>query len=481
MTCKKERISRHGRRFRTGYRAGLAAAAMILVLLGATAPSPAQARSPSARASFVFPTPIQHIVVIYQENHSFDEVLGNWCASFSPPRCNGFTGAVRLADGKVVTMQPSPDVVPNVDHSVNAQVAAMDGGKMDGWDRVGGCSSKFGYLCLTYYKASQIPNLTALATRFGVSDATFSMADSPSWGGHLYAVAATTDGFAGTNPRPVSGVTVGPGWGCDSNKTSAWLDPATGVTTQQPSCVPDPALTNVSNGGAFRPSAVPDVPTIMDRLDAVGMSWRMYAALPNQGAGYTWSVCPSFAGCLDTSQRNNLVPTNNVLSDAAAGTLPNFSLVLPGAGLAAGASQHNTTSMLKGDNWIGTVVSAIEHGPNWGSTAIFITYDDCGCFYDHVTPHTNPDGTQQGPRVPLVIVSPYVKAGYTDSTPASFASILAYEEQAFELTPLGATDSAAYKFSNAFDYSQTPLPGVSMVHSPIPPGEVTHEDPDDPT
>ena len=74
---------------------------------------------------------------------------------------------------------------------------------------------------------------------------------------------------------------------------------------------------------------------------------------------------------------------------------PAYSLVLDGAGTYGDVVQHNNMSMAVGDNWIGQVVTAIEDGPDWNSTAIFITYDDCGCFYDHVTPGLNPDGTRR--------------------------------------------------------------------------------------
>ena len=87
--------------------------------------------------------------------------------------------------------------------------------------------------------------------------------------------------------------------------------------------------------------------------------------------------------------------------------------------------------MLTGDNWIGQLVNALQASPNWSSTAIFITYDDCGCFYDHVAPGKNPDGTPQGVRVPMVIVSPYAKRGGTDSNTATFASFLKFTEEAF--------------------------------------------------
>ena len=100
----------------------------------------------------------------------------------------------------------------------------------------------------------------------------------------------------------------------------------------------------------------------------------------------------------------------------AAGRLPAFSVLTPGDDT---DSEHNGFSMATGDNWLGHQVTAVMNGADWGSTAIFIVWDDCGCFYDQAPPGTNPDGTPQGPRVPLVIVSPYARAGFTDSTVAS--------------------------------------------------------------
>ena len=109
-----------------------------------------------------------------------------------------------------------------------------------------------------------------------------------------------------------------------------------------------------------------------------------------------------------------------ILTDAAAGALPAFSIVTP----TGPQSQHNGNSMIAGDNWIGQVVSAITSGPQWASTAVFITYDDCGCFYDHVPP---PE-PGMGIRVPMVIVSPYARRGFTDSNVATYASLLAFAE-----------------------------------------------------
>ena len=138
------------------------------------------ARANPVVASQVSPArTIRHVVVIYQENHSFDETLGKLC-QLHAGRCDGYVGPVRLEDGSVVRMTQSADVVPGVYHNVDAQDAAIHGGAMDGWNRVIGCRAHDHYQCLTYYTPNQIPNLAALADKFVISDRTFSMADSPS-------------------------------------------------------------------------------------------------------------------------------------------------------------------------------------------------------------------------------------------------------------------------------------------------------------
>jgi len=438
---------------------------------GRGAPRPVPARQAS---------PIRHVVVIYLENHTFDNVLGFWCHA-NPGRCpqGGMPATVTLSNGAVVTPSGDPDVVPQVDHSTGSQAAAIDGGKMDGWEHISsGCGAKTGYACVSGYQPWQVPNLSLLARDFAISDETFSMQDSPSWFGHMYAVAASTDHFTGPNPWVQAGVKGGSGWGCDSNKAAKWAPVLGGTTQLEPSCVPDPSL-SLPNGGAYAPTPVSQVPTIMDRLHTAGLTWHIYGATcPTEtvgpagletctGAdhsGYLWSICPTFAECLYT-QNNGLVPASQFIQAATSGNLPAFSVVTPPTGA---PSWHNGFSITTGDNWLGQLVSSVMNGPDWPSTAVFVTWDDCGCFYDQVPPGTNPDGTPQGPRVPLLIVSPYARPGYTDTQATTFAGILAYTEHTFGLAPLGVNDAQAYDFSNAFNYSQLPLKRVPMAHRPLP-------------
>jgi len=423
---------------------------------------------------------IDHVVVILQENHSFDDVLGLLCVKDS--RCDGTTTGT-LDDGTKVPLTRAPDVVPEIDHSIASQTAAIDGGKMDGFDLIKGCGADTSYACLEQYSLGRIPNLVALARMFVISDRTFSDGPVPSWGSHLDFVAAQFDGFTGDNTRKGKGDQF-PGWGCDSHRDAPWVAPGGGPTIFVPACVPKQDGT-----GPYRTSPVAYVPTIMDRLEAAKKSWRIYApppcptcvpGIPDLAAqgGYGWAICPTFAECIYGPQAAKLKPRGQVVTDAAAGKLPSFSIVIPSSAV----SQHNSNSMQKGDNWIAKVVGSIMNGPQWSSTAIFITYDDCGCFYDHVAP---PPGL--GIRVPMVIVSPWARPGFTDSNVASFASILAFTEHTFGLTPLTGEDGSAYDYSASFNFAQQlPLRRVALAQHPISAAEQARlarhpGNPDDPT
>jgi phospholipase C len=453
------------------------------------------------------PTPIRHVVIIDQENHSFDNLLGLLCLQLGrcagPMTINGTPiglGQDPLTHATItIPLQPATDIVAASPHSHDAQVTAVDNGKMDGFNLMvendQDCSQASGYTCYQAYQPDQIPNLATLVKNFVIADHTFQSDVAASWGAHLGLVAGTMDGFYGNNPcqnlpglpRDCTTATLGPGWGCDSNRDALWTSPGAPAGTQptfEPTCIPDSALP-LANGGAYRPTPVQWVPTLMDRLDAARLSWRLYAgsgvatnSTGFQSGGYQWATCPSFADCLYTRQAKNMVNMTQVLDDAKGGTLPAVSIVTP----TLGKSQHNFYSMKLGDNWIGQVVKAIEAGSDWSSTAIFITYDDCGCFYDHVAPPS----VQLGIRVPMVIVSPYARRAFTDSNVASYASLLAFNEYVFGLQPLATADAKAYNFLGSFDFTQPGLAPVQMVTSSVSADELgyirAHPGPDnDPT
>jgi phospholipase C len=410
--------------------------------------------------------PIQHVVVVLLENHSFDNVFGPYCNDVATglivrsgldDGCDGATQG-QTADGATVSLTSAPDRVPAAPHAVKSQVLDIDGGKMDGWNLSGACVTTVDN-CLNEYQplsgpctqGSCIPNLVALADRYSISDRTFELTDSPSWGGHLELVTGTSDRFTGEDPsrykRAPTPVSFGIGWGCDSGKSTYWTNRA-GRQILVPSCIPDSSGSLGPNWAGYSGLMASHVPTVLDRLDTAGLTWRLYAGAgqPTDKSGWAWAICPSFAECMYSSQRNNLVPNSSFASDAASGNLPAFSIVTP----ANEQSEHNGFSMSQGDNFLGQLVSQVQSGSDWASTAIFITYDDCGCFYDHVDPLQY--SPQWGVRIPTMIVSPFAKAGYTDSNPTTFAGILHYVEETFQLPALGSTDATAYDYQSSFCY-----------------------------
>jgi phospholipase C len=402
-------------------------------------------------------TPIQHVVVIYQENHSFDDVLGGLCVK-QHVACDGTTTGV-LDDGTRIPLSAEPDIVPQVGHASGVQTEAINNGAMNGFNNLPNCGPP-SFVCYTQYAQNEIPNLWKLASSYVISDRTFSENPVPSWGGHMVLIAGQLDGFRGNNPTQEQNVPPNPGWGCDSGTNEQWSDPTRPFSGYilVPACVPRP-----DGYGPYRSSPVKPIPTILDRLSSAGLSWKLYTDVKKQNSGYIWSVCPTFAECLyDPNNQNrpdpNWVPRSSFTSDASAGALPAYSVILPNYQL----SQHNQVSMLQGDNYIQSLVGAVMNGPpaQWKSTVIFITYDDCGCFYDHVPP---PPGSGLGVRVPMVIISPQAKASFVDHTQASFNSMLAFVEKNWGLEPLTANDANTYDYCHSFVFTMTGCSGPALA------------------
>jgi phospholipase C len=418
-------------------------------------------RSPAHATVISTGTPIRHVVVIYQENHSFDEVLGAVCEQRATP-CNAVdaTGSrtalpfnmrrrVHLADGTSVRNAVSPDVVPDVRHRPTSQQFGI----ANEWDRISGCGPAAHYRCITHYRPSQIPNLSALADAFAVSDATYAAGRAASFGAHVEIGAGTDDGFRGTNPvRSSTGIRPHGGWGCPSEKDAEWSASVFGAVSLQPSCVPE------SDGsGTYRPTRVRSVPSIMQQLEAAGLTWKIYNGTVEQAPNgrALWNFCNYFAWCWDHRQTTQYNPGTAALkSDAADGRLPDVAFV-PAS---TATSQHNGHSMAQGDNYLGSLLTALRKGPEWSSTAVFITYDDCGCFYDHAHP---PAGL--GLRNPMVIVSPWVKPASTDSNVAVQPySMLAFIDNNFGLPPLTRQVGSAYDYAQSFTFGAASPPTTAF-------------------
>ena len=417
--------------------------------------------------------PFRHVVIVSEENHSFDNELGYLCWHWSHPSapapeavqkrpgmgmtCDGAVTGKAMGYG-TLPLRKSPDIVPMVEHTHKAHELGIHGGKMDGFDRISGCTLSWNFGCYTQYYPSQVPNFTRLGANFVISDRTFENDATATWGNRIDLIAAKLGGFVGDIPQQEPGGPRGPGWGCDSMKVTTFH--YHGRLDIVPSCFP-----RTNGTGPFRPSPVPYEPTILDSYDRAGLSWRIYEAEQLWSNGNVWSMCPTFSECMYGPQAGNMRPAKRLIHDAKAGTLPSvaYALPFPGAGSHHGTSEHNGTSMAKGDNQVGRDLEALMHGPEWKSTVVFITYDECGCFYDHVTP---PPGL--GIRIPMLIVSPYTKRGFTDHHTASISSVLAFIEHLYGIKPLTNRDRNAYDFVDSFNFGQPNYQTVAMTEQQIP-------------
>ena len=196
-----------------------------------------------------------------------------------------------------------------------------------------------------------------------------------------------------------------------------------------------------------------------------GVTWSTYGAMPGQ-LGYGWVALDSVKRVRESATWDeHYAPWQWFTSDVKQGHLASISWITP----PFNESDHpGGPSLCAGENWTARQVNAIESSPLWKSTAIVIVWDDFGGFYDQAPPPLNPDGTQEGPRLPLIIVSPYAQPSHTDIHSTTFAGILAYVEHNFGLPPLDANDASAYDFHKAFNYSQTPLRPVPLGRRRLP-------------
>jgi phospholipase C len=363
---------------------------------------------------------IEHIVFIVKENRTFDNYFGTF------PGANGATSGT-TSTGDVVPLGQAPDVLPrDISHSYQSAVLAIDGGAMDKFDLIPGANKGGDLLAYTQYTEADIPNYFAYARTFALADEFFSSLTGPSFPNHLYTVGAQSGG-AINNPSQSP-------WGCDSapaNRVQVMDEDGT-ITPEYP-CF--------------------DFRTLADALEDRGLSWKYYA--PGKGeSGYIWSALDAIYHIrFSDLWAQHVVPTSDFVQDAHNGTLPAMSWLVVGSGL----SEHPPASVCVGENWTVDQINAVMQGPDWDSTAVFLTWDDFGGFYDHEPPPAV-DNFGFGPRVPFLIISPWVKPGYIDHRVLEFSSVLKFVEKRFRLAPLTARDEQANDLTRAFDFDQAPLP-----------------------
>jgi phospholipase C len=397
----------------------------------------------STTLDVLYTNQIQHIVFFVKENRSFDNYFGKF------PGAEGATSGDTSA-GTTVPLLPAPDIEPSdLCHFESCALTAMDGGRMDQFDvMVGPPANPVTPNLRSYVQFDQagIPNYWAYASTYTLADHLFSSTWGPSFPNHLFTIAAQSGGASGDPVSTAGGIhgTASPDWGCDA--------PAGTLVT-----ILSPNLQQTTK-------AVPcfDFPTLGDRIDDArtsnpGLTWKYYS--PGEGeAGYEWNAYNAINHIrYGPDWSANVVPETQFIADAQSGNLASVNWVVT----RDGTSDHPPDSVCAGENDSVAKIDAVMQGPQWGSTAIFLFWDDFGGYYDHLAPpRVYTYGL--GPRVPLIIISPYAKPANISKTQYSFESLLSFAENVFGLAPLVAADTLANNVADSFDFTENPVPPLML-------------------
>ncbi len=368
--------------------------------------------------------PIKHVVIIVKENRSFDNYFGTF------PGANGATSG--KAGSKRVALRQARLKSRDLAHDWKASITAIDGGKMDGFYRI---APK--YEAYVQFHQKDIPNYWKYAQTFALADNFFSSINGPSFPQHMYFAAASSDDIISDPSKLPHQRSLA--WGCDSppETRAQQVDPINGQETMIFPCV--------------------DIPTLPDELNAAGRTWRYYST-PYPEYGFIWSILDSISHIRYGDQWDtNVLDGDNFVKDVRSGQLADVTWITP----SFWNSDHPPANVCTGENWSVEIINAIMQSQFWDSTAIFMTWDDFGGFYDHVPPPTV-DYFGLGIRVPLIILSPYVKAGTVHHTVFEFSSLLKFTETLFDLPALTERDAKADNMMKAFDFNQKPLPPLIL-------------------
>ena len=382
---------------------------------------------------------IKHVVVIMQENRSFDSYFGTYPGADGIPMRNG-TPTVCLPDpqhgGCRRPFHSSADINGGGPHGAAAAVADVNGGQMDGFLEQAAttphrcldpndprCGSAGSLDVLGYHDAREIPNYWTYAQQFVLQDHLFEPNASWSLPQHLFMVSE---------------------W---SATCSIPADPQSCTNEMsKPAPPPDFKVASRNRKAKSVTAAPPDYAwtDLTYMLHANKVSWGYYivagqepdcedsteatCTLKAQDATTPgiWNPLPYFDTVKNDGQLANIQPVQNFLAAARGGTLPAVSWVTPSSDV----SEHPPASIAAGQAYVTNVINAVMRGPDWKSTAIFLTWDDWGGFYDHVQPPVV-DQNGYGLRVPGLVISPYAKRGYIDHQILSHDAYVKFIEDDF--------------------------------------------------
>jgi phospholipase C len=416
---------------------------------------------------------VNHVVVIYLENHSFDNLYGEFAGAENRASAAAVAAAPQMSAAgaafttlPMVNGSPFPTTLPNGPFDIDQYVAAtsitpdlihryyqeqlqIDGGKMDKFVAVSDVQGQ----SMGYYHTSNL-SLAAEAAKYTLCDHFFHSAFGGSFLNHIFLIAAAAPVFPNAPSPAVAKL--------DANGnllTDGFVTPdGYAVNTSFSVNTPHPASQAVAN-------LVPNqtLPTIGDRLSAASVDWAWYsggwnsalAGTPDPLFQFHHQPFVYFANFADGTPAKvaHLKDEADFLTAAAAGTLPAVSFVKP---LGANNEHPGYADIIDGENHTLQLINAVRNGPNWKDAVIIITYDENGGQWDHVAPPKVDAKWGPGTRVPTLIISPFAKKGFIDKTSYETVSILSFIESRWKLTALNSRDGLAAPLNNAFDFTQTP-------------------------
>jgi len=380
-------------------------------------------------------THIDHVVILMMENHAFDNYFGTYCPTTGAYCSSAVTGEpAGLCVPKDPTNASRGCVKPyylgvsgfythDLAHTWNSTHSSINGGAMNGFY----AAENSGNLPFGTFGGHALPIDWDIAEEYGLGDYFFSSVASYSLPNHWYLVASKAPANSVNLSTPTNG-----------HQSSAYKH----------------TYLNQAN----------NTRTVEDLLNATpSVSWKYYDwSLPTYhksiaggwgeiGAYNYWNPLAASAQSYTSTFDSHFVNRTGFFGDAANGTLPDISWVIPGATF----SDHpQLGNMSAGQSFIANVVDAVEESPDWSSTAIFITWDEYGGWYDGVAPPTV-SSVGLGLRVPLLVISPYVPLGKVVSSLGDFQSLLHFVEWRFKLGCLGAADCQAPLPFGYFNFNQT--------------------------
>ena len=436
----------------------LAAAAILLAggLAACTGGKQVQGKGPNTPTAAPYVNEagihkIKHVVIIMQENRSFDSYFGTYPGVDGIPMKNGVP-TVCVPNPKGGCQRPyhdKADINGGGPHGEVNAVADVNNGKMDGFIRERD-SAKGRVLCrgiddpacnagavpdvMGYHTAAEIPNYWAYAKNVVLADHMYEPVKSRSLPDHLYMVSAWSAMCADSKPMS-----------CKNNITG----PYSALAFQQA------VHKELTTGTTDINLAWTDITWL---LHMHHVSWAYYVqrgsqpdcandshltCRPVRQSAFTpgiWNPLPVFNDVQQDHQLKNIKGLNAFFAATKSGTLPSVSWVTP----SNPDSEHPPASVHQGQAYVTALINAAMKSPDWKSTAIFLAWDDWGGFYDHVVPpHVDENG--YGLRVPAVVISPYAKTGYIDHQTLSSDAYLKFIEDDFlggaRLNP--ATDGRA--------------------------------------